>query len=418
MAHRFRTWTSGLLVVGVFCLAWALPSGPALGQGTSTFVVTPDHGPPGTPVVVQDVTPCIAPPGATNWDAFVTITYPSRFNDSPPSEQFTTPVALDGLWQWSFVPGIGGLPRPGDAAISASCVDDQGDHVDYAPENFDVTTSGQGYWLATSDPIVAPCVCLSSTNIGALGDAVWHGPVPGSPVVGVTANPATGNGYWVVGADGGVFAYGDAAFRGSVPAMDPTAHVADVVGMAATSDGNGYWLVGADGGVFAFGDAGFYGSLPGHRIVVNDVVGIASTPDGKGYWLVSHDGGVFSFGDAGFHGSLPGQGVAVNDIVGVARTPSGGGYWLAGADGGVFALGDAPFKGSMASTHLDAPVVGIAASGSGRGYWLAASDGGVFALGDAPFEGSYADLGYFFEGSSAPIPEHGYVGIAATPSTK
>jgi hypothetical protein len=26
------------------------------------------------------------------------------------------------------------------------------------------------------------------------------------------------------------------------------------------SDGGGYWLVGADGGVFAFGDAGFYGS--------------------------------------------------------------------------------------------------------------------------------------------------------------
>jgi hypothetical protein len=31
--------------------------------------------------------------------------------------------------------------------------------------------------------------------------------------------------------------------------------------MAATNDGYGYWLVGADGGVFAFGDAPFDGSM-------------------------------------------------------------------------------------------------------------------------------------------------------------
>jgi hypothetical protein len=34
---------------------------------------------------------------------------------------------------------------------------------------------------------------------------------------------------------------------------------APVVGMAATPDGMGHWLVAADGGVFAFGDAGFFG---------------------------------------------------------------------------------------------------------------------------------------------------------------
>jgi hypothetical protein len=30
--------------------------------------------------------------------------------------------------------------------------------------------------------------------------------------------------------------------------------------MAATPSGNGYWLVASDGGVFSFGDAGFEGS--------------------------------------------------------------------------------------------------------------------------------------------------------------
>ena len=32
--------------------------------------------------------------------------------------------------------------------------------------------------------------------------------------------------------------------------------------MAATSTGKGYWLVGADDGVFAFGDAHFFGAAP------------------------------------------------------------------------------------------------------------------------------------------------------------
>ncbi|HVA44735.1 MAG TPA: hypothetical protein VNF50_14730, partial [Acidimicrobiales bacterium] len=98
------------------------------------------------------------------------------------------------------------------------------------------------------------------------------------------------------------------------------AHLAGpIVGMAATPDGKGYWLVGADGGVFSFGDAGFYGS-DGAAHLAGPMVGMAATPDGKGYWLVGADGGVFSFGDAGYLGSLPGSGVHVSDIVGMAST--------------------------------------------------------------------------------------------------
>jgi hypothetical protein len=32
--------------------------------------------------------------------------------------------------------------------------------------------------------------------------------------------------------------------------------------MAVTSTGNGYWLVGSDGGIFTFGDADFFGANP------------------------------------------------------------------------------------------------------------------------------------------------------------
>ena len=70
-----------------------------------------------------------------------------------------------------------------------------------------------------------------------------------------------------------------------------------IVGMAATADGRGYWLVAADGGIFAFGDAAFYGSIG--RIALNPTGsrdGIHD--DGKGYWLVASDGGIFAFGDA------------------------------------------------------------------------------------------------------------------------
>jgi hypothetical protein len=71
--------------------------------------------------------------------------------------------------------------------------------------------------------------------------------------------------------------------------------------MWPTPDGNGYWLAGADGGVFAFGDAGFYGSAAG-KPLDQPVVGITSMPDGGGYWLMARDGGVFAYGDAPFLG--------------------------------------------------------------------------------------------------------------------
>jgi hypothetical protein len=53
--------------------------------------------------------------------------------------------------------------------------------------------------------------------------------------------------------------------------------VNNIVGMAATKMGHGYWLVGCDGGVFAFGDAGFHGSMGGQPLN-KPVSGIARQP--------------------------------------------------------------------------------------------------------------------------------------------
>jgi hypothetical protein len=73
--------------------------------------------------------------------------------------------------------------------------------------------------------------------------------------------------------------------------------------MVPTPDQGGYWLAGADGGVFTFGDAGFYGSMAQVRLAAQ-IVGMVAAPGGQGYWLVGADGGVFTFGDAGFYGSM------------------------------------------------------------------------------------------------------------------
>ncbi len=235
----------------------------------------------------------------------------------------------------------------------------------------------KGYWLMAADG-----------GVFAYGQAGFHGSMGGqhlnAPIVGGARTPSS-DGYWEVAADGGVFAFGDAGYYGSMGGQHLNA---PIVGMAATPDGQGYWLVAADGGVFAFGDATFRGSMGGQHLNA-PVVGMAATGTGNGYWLVAKDGGVFNFGDATFHGSMGGQHLNA-PVVGIAGTRLSNGYWLAAADGGVFAFGTAAFHGSAGGTRLRAPIVGISATSDFGGYTLAAGDGGVFGFGDAPYEGSAA----------------------------
>ena len=78
---------------------------------------------------------------------------------------------------------------------------------------------------------------------------------------------------------------------------------APVVEMAATGDGGGYWLAASDGGVLAFGDATFEGSMATTPLVI----GIAPNSSGSGYWLAASGGGVFALDGAPFLGSMGGQ---------------------------------------------------------------------------------------------------------------
>ena len=239
-------------------------------------------------------------------------------------------------------------------------------------------------------------------SVSAFGGAEDLGPDTGlalvSPLLGITSTP-TGDGYWLVAGDGGVFTYGDADFHGSTGGL---ALRAPVVGMAATPTGDGYWLVARDGGVFAFGDAAFLGSA-GSLPLTSPIVAIAPTPSGGGYWLASRDGGVFAFGDAAYLGS-PSAAPLSQPVVGMVATPSGDGYWLVAHDGGVFAFGDADFSGSAAG--LTGVAVGLAPDPDGTGYWIAASDGSVYAF-DAPAPDAATTL--------ASAPAAPTVGISARP---
>jgi IPT/TIG domain len=197
------------------------------------------------------------------------------------------------------------------------------------------------------------------------------------PISGMAFTP-DGRGYWITAQDGGVFAFGDAGFYGSMggqPLNRP------VVGIAPTPSGHGYWLVGADGGIFTFGDAGFYGGMAG-KPLNRPMSGIAATNDGGGYWLVAQDGGIFTFGDAHFQGSWCCHGSTT--VVGIAANTTLDGYWLAENDGQVAAMGNA-CCGSGAPVGNQ--IVSITATPTGNGYWLFATDGGVYTYGDASWQG-------------------------------
>ena len=245
-----------------------------------------------------------------------------------------------------------------------------------------VARERSGYWMLGSDG-----------RVFAFGNA---------PNLGSTAAPAVafsarrdGRGYWIVDGAGNVRAFGYATYRGGRPALFPGEIVSTISG---TPTGNGYWLFTTSGRAFAYGDAHFYGDMGGIRLN-GPVIASIATPTGRGYYMVGSDGGVFSFGDARFHGSMGGARLN-RPIVGLSPTPDNRGYWLVAADGGVFAFG-APFRGSTGSLTLNKPVNGLVAYGNG--YLMVASDGGVFNFSNKAFVGSLGD-----HPPAAPI-----VGIAA-----
>jgi hypothetical protein len=224
--------------------------------------------------------------------------------------------------------------------------------------------SGEGSWVTSATPTAALSnggsggyfgltLGLSADGTTGLIGAAGVDSDAGAAYVfqaGASANPTPPgpNGYWLVGADGGIFSFGSALFHGSTGNLKLQR---PVVGIAPTADNDGYWLVASDGGVFAL-NAGFFGSIPGLGLhpagsgmpnsLNAPIVGIVPSADDGGYFMVASDGGVFAFGDAKFEGSCPGlRGGCSGAAVAVMPDASGNGYWVVTATGNVYSFGDA-----------------------------------------------------------------------------
>jgi 3-phytase len=199
----------------------------------------------------------------------------------------------------------------------------------------------------------------------------------------VQTSDAGRSGYWMVAADGKVYAFGDARSLGDA-LLSPGVEAVD---LEPTPSGNGYWIVDSAGHVFAMGDARWVGNADVAGLAAGEkVTSLSSTRSGNGYWIFTTKGRVLPIGDAVFHGDM--SAISLNGpVLDSVPTASGNGYYMVASDGGIFTMGDARFYGSMGDVRLNAPVQSLVPDGDGVGYWLVASDGGIFAF-DAPFEGS------------------------------
>jgi hypothetical protein len=233
----------------------------------------------------------------------------------------------------------------------------------------DGTGQGSGYWMVGTDGVVY-----------AFGGARHLGNAGTSSAEDLEPTPSKG-GYWVVDSVGRVFAFGNAPDLGSASGLRPFERVTAISG---TPSGSGYWLFTTFGRVLAFGDAPHLGDMDGVSLN-GPVLDSIPTPSGRGYYMVASDGGIFTFGDADFRGSMGGARLNA-PVQSLVPDSDGVGYWLVASDGGIFAF-DAEFHGSMGDTRLNRPVTGMVAFGPG-GYLMVGEDGGIFTFGSADFHGS------------------------------
>jgi subtilisin family serine protease len=144
----------------------------------------------------------------------------------------------------------GGIFSFGDARFYGST---GGWHLNAPVLDMTITADGGGYWFVAADG-----------GVFSFGDAHFHGSTGSmklsQPVRSMTA-AANGRGYWMVAEDGGIFAF-DVPFAGSLP------RVRDLFGypyvpsvrMRSLASNDGYYILGLDGTVYAFGAAKYFGS--------------------------------------------------------------------------------------------------------------------------------------------------------------
>ncbi|MEW6476677.1 MAG: hypothetical protein AB1679_30830 [Actinomycetota bacterium] len=230
------------------------------------------------------------------------------------------------------------------------------------------TTTTRGTTLPTAPPTTTSTTAPDLTKSG-----------PGDP-----GKAGRRSGYWMVGADGTVYRFGDASWYGNAAVGR-----AEAVDVEPSPSGNGYWVVDETGRIFAFGDAPWFGNVDGSGLRPGErVTSVSARHPEPGYLVFTSKGRVIAIGPDG-QAERPGVGhLTLNGpVLDSVVTPSGQGYYMVASDGGIFTFGDAVFRGSMGDRKLNAPVQSLVPDADGDGYWLVASDGGIFAF-RAEFKGS------------------------------
>jgi hypothetical protein len=169
------------------------------------------------------------------------------FGDAP----FCTPLLVTAVGSVPLgyvpepTPDIGIAPAPGSSG-------------------YDIASSF-GFGLSLPPPNEACDPAVVNEDYGTIE---IPGFVPPSAQISGIATSVMGARLWLVGIDGGVFApeiqtgpglVSPSPFFGSLPGLG-IVPATPIVAIAAAPGGDGYWLMGTDGGVFAFGGARFFGS--------------------------------------------------------------------------------------------------------------------------------------------------------------
>lgn len=87
--------------------------------------------------------------------------------------------------------------------------------------------------------------------------------------------------------DGGIFTYDGAPFFGSLVGVGS----GPAVGLAWTPSGNGYWILQADGAIFSFGDAQYHGGGNSEDLIphIGGRIPVGIVASGAGYKLIYND---------------------------------------------------------------------------------------------------------------------------------
>lgn len=173
------------------------------------------------------------------------------------------------------------------------------------------------------------------------------------------------------------------------------------VALVPTASGQGYWMINADGGVFTFGDAQFYGSLPQRRPGVQNVVAAIRVGNTK-YCMLESSGRTSCFAAGSIYEDSQPVTYGLHSDPATTMIPSGDaqGWWVVSRKGKVSAYGSAVGAGEVAQQPYG-PIMGGAGWGNNT-YRLVGADGGVFTFG-LSYQGNVSVSGHLSSRSAQQI---------------